>query len=63
MHMKYFVIDEVQQVVKGLLLPKIHVGTPFPRIVKTEEEALLGRKVKTPIFMASSEGQEEGMKQ
>ena len=61
MHMKYFTIDEEAQIVKSLLLPKIQVGTPFPKIVKTEEEALLGRKTKTPIFMASSEGEEEGI--
>eukprot|EP00794_Sanderia_malayensis_P004602 gene4602-5207_t len=61
MHMKYFTIDEEQQAVKGLLMPKINVGTPFPKIVKTDEETLLGRKIKTPILMASSEGQEEGL--
>ncbi len=60
MHMKYFIIDEEAQVVKGMLLPRINVSTPFPKIVKTDEEALLGRKIKTPILMASSEGQEEG---
>eukprot|EP00795_Rhopilema_esculentum_P007430 gene7430-13192_t len=61
MHMKYFLVDEEQQTVQGLFLPKINVATPFPKAVKTYEETLIGRKIKTPILMASSEGEEEGL--
>ena len=60
MHMKYFLVDEEQQTVQGLFLPKINIATPFPKAVKTYEETLIGRKIKTPILMASSEGEEEG---
>ena len=60
MHMKYFLIDEERQTVVSLLLPRINTASPIPKIVKTDEENLLGRKVKTPILMASSEGEEEG---
>ena len=60
MHIKYFMIDEEQQTVISLLLPKINVASSIPKTVRTEEENLIGRKVKTPILMASSEGEEEG---
>lgn len=59
--MKYFLIDEEHQTVISLLLPRINVTSSIPKVVKTEEENLLGRKVKTPILMASSEGEEEGL--
>ena len=60
MHMKYFLIDEEEQTVKTLLLPKISTASSIPKTVKTEEESIIGRKMKTPILMASSEGEEEG---
>ena len=60
MHMKYFLVDEEEQVVKSLLLPRINIASSIPKTVKTEEESIIGRKLKTPILMASSEGEEEG---
>ena len=60
MHMKYFIVDEENQAVKSLILPRVSVCSPIPKLIKTEEEASLGRKIKTPILMASCEGEEEG---
>ena len=61
MHMKYFLINEQEQTVQSLLLPKISTASSIPKTVKTEEENIIGRKMKTPILMASSEGEEEGI--
>jgi len=61
MHLKYFLINEQEQMVQSLLLPKVSTASSIPKTVKTEEENIIGRKMKTPILMASSEGEEEGL--